>query len=63
MNLQNLNLGNSFQKMKAIEAANHRRETVLRELFQKYTRQGHSPYRAQIMAEHHYQTIHKNQLT
>jgi len=63
MNLQSINLGNSFQKLKAIEAADHRRQAVINELIQKYTRQGHSPYRAQIMAENHYQTIHKNQLT
>jgi len=63
MNLQSINLGNSFQKMKAIEAADHRRQAVINELIRKYKIQGHSDYRAKILAEQHYQTIHKNQLT
>lgn len=54
-----LNLGTSFKKFKAMEAAAIRRDAVIKELIQKYTRQGHDPYRAQLMAADHYGSIHK----
>ena len=54
-------LGNSFRKSKAMEAAAFRRDAVIKELIQSYIRKGHTPYMAFRMAETQYLSIHKNQ--
>lgn len=60
MNLSTVDLNQTFQKLKAIQAAEIRKEWVILELVQKYMRQGHSEERAQSMALTEYNSIHKN---
>lgn len=59
-----LDLGQSFQKLKAMESATHRKEIVIRELERSYMLKGYPEYRAKQMAQDQYNIIHsKNQLT
>ena len=54
-----LDLGKSFQVLKAMEQAAHRKEQVLKELQRSYSIKGFPEYRAQLMAQDQYNLIHK----
>lgn len=59
----NKNLGQSFEKMKAMEAAEQRKQAVIQEFKNAFLRQGFSLFMASNLAAEKYKQIHKNDLS
>lgn len=54
------NLGQSFEKLKAMQGEEERKRAMLKEFKYTFARQGYSPWMAEKLAEEKYRQIHKH---
>ncbi|MBP7109819.1 MAG: hypothetical protein KBA90_14765 [Chitinophagaceae bacterium] len=53
------NLGQSFEKLKAMQGEDERKRAMLKEFKFAFERQGYSPWMATNLAEEKYKQLHK----
>ena len=53
------NLGQSFEKMKAMQGEDERKRAMIKEFKFAFERKGYSPWMAEKLAEEKYKQLHK----